>query len=74
MTEVDVAARPATGPSSTSVRVSIIRVGHDPIVVDWPVEWRIPVAGEIIRLAEVGVIEVARVIWEHEGGTVLLWT
>ena len=75
MTETtEVAARPATGPSSTSVRVEVIRTGHEAFHAEWPIEWRIPVIGEIVRFLEIGVIRVTGVIWEHESGIVTLWS
>lgn len=69
----EVEARPATGSSSTSIRMAVVRVNQPIHNVEWPVEWRVPGLGEVVRFAAIGVIRVAGVIWEHESGLVTLW-
>lgn len=69
----EVEPRPSTGETSTSIRMGVVRVGRPIHSVDWPVEWRVPGIGEVVRFAAIGVIRVTGVIWEHESGLVTLW-
>ena len=74
MTEtIEVAARPATGPSSTSIRMTVFPKAGAPVNAEWPAEWRIPVVDEMVRFGAIGVGKVSHVLWDHEDGVVTLW-
>lgn len=74
MTEAtEVVPRPATGPSSTSIRMTVMLPVEGSLEIDWPVEWRVPIEGEMLRLAPFGVGKITHVLWDHSDGRVTAW-
>lgn len=70
--EVDTRERPATGSSSTSIRMSLRFEFGDPYetVIEWPAEWRVPEVGEHVRLDPGWAGKVAHVQWDYLAGIV----